>query len=61
MVDTEEYGDEEWIARSRGNDDAAVARRPPVDASGSPKECLRPELDDDVITTSRKVADDAAP
>jgi hypothetical protein len=24
MVDLEEYGDEEWIARSRGNDDAAV-------------------------------------
>lgn len=26
MVDVEEYGDEEWIARSRGNDDDAVAR-----------------------------------
>ncbi|MEL6893285.1 MAG: hypothetical protein AAFP84_16960 [Actinomycetota bacterium] len=26
MVDTEEYGDEEWIARSRGNDDDAVGR-----------------------------------
>ena len=26
MVDTEEYGDEEWIARSRGSDDDAVAR-----------------------------------
>ncbi len=26
MVDPEEYGGEEWIARSRGNDDAAVAR-----------------------------------
>ena len=25
MVDVDEYGDEEWIARSRGNDDAAVA------------------------------------
>ncbi len=25
MVDPEEYGGEEWIARSRGNDDAAVA------------------------------------
>lgn len=25
MVDTEEYGGEEWIARSRGNDDDAVA------------------------------------
>lgn len=25
MVDLEEYGDEEWIARSRGNDDAAIA------------------------------------
>ncbi|MCP3854814.1 MAG: hypothetical protein GY745_00520 [Actinomycetia bacterium] len=25
MVDVEEYGDEEWIARSRGNDDATVA------------------------------------
>ena len=24
MVDVDEYGDEEWIARSRGNDDAAV-------------------------------------
>jgi hypothetical protein len=26
MVDVEEYGDEEWIARSRGNDDDAVGR-----------------------------------
>jgi hypothetical protein len=26
MVDVEEYGDEEWIARSRGNDDDAIAR-----------------------------------
>ena len=26
MVDIEEYGDEEWIARSRGNDDTAVDR-----------------------------------
>ena len=26
MVDIEEYGDEEWIARSRGSDDEAVAR-----------------------------------
>ena len=26
MVDLDEYGDEEWIARSRGNDDAAIAR-----------------------------------
>ncbi|MEM7340541.1 MAG: hypothetical protein AAF467_17925 [Actinomycetota bacterium] len=26
MIDVEEYGDEEWIARSRGNDDEAVAR-----------------------------------
>jgi len=26
MVDVEEYGDEEWIARSRGNDDEAIAR-----------------------------------
>jgi len=25
MVNIDEYGDEEWIARSRGNDDAAVA------------------------------------
>ena len=25
MVDLEEYGDEEWIARSRGNDDEAIA------------------------------------
>lgn len=25
MVDVDEYGDEEWIARSRGNDDAAIA------------------------------------
>ena len=25
MVDIDEYGDEEWIARSRGNDDAAIA------------------------------------
>ncbi len=25
MIDVEEYGDEEWIARSRGNDDAAVS------------------------------------
>ncbi len=25
MVDIEEYGDEEWIARSRGNDDDAIA------------------------------------
>ncbi len=25
MVDMEEYGDEEWIARSRGNDDDAIA------------------------------------
>ena len=25
LVDLDEYGDEEWIARSRGNDDAAVA------------------------------------
>lgn len=25
MVDLEEYGSEEWIARSRGNDDAAVS------------------------------------
>ncbi len=25
MVDLDEYGDEEWIARSRGNDDAAIA------------------------------------
>jgi len=26
MIDVEEYGSEEWIARSRGNDDAAIAR-----------------------------------
>jgi hypothetical protein len=26
MVDIEEYGSEEWIARSRGNDDAAIRR-----------------------------------
>ncbi len=26
MVDEEEYGSEEWIARSRGNDDESVAR-----------------------------------
>ena len=26
MVDIEEYGSEEWIARSRGNDDEAIAR-----------------------------------
>ena len=26
MVDVDEYGDEEWIARSRGNDDDAVSR-----------------------------------
>ena len=26
MVDVEEYGSEEWIARSRGNDDDAIAR-----------------------------------
>lgn len=26
MVDVEEYGSEEWIARSRGNDDEAIAR-----------------------------------
>lgn len=26
MVDVDEYGDEEWIARSRGADDAAIAR-----------------------------------
>ena len=26
MVDVEEYGDEEWIARSRGNDDDAISR-----------------------------------
>ena len=26
MVDTEEYGGEEWIARSRGGDDEAIAR-----------------------------------
>jgi hypothetical protein len=26
MVDMAEYGDEEWIARSRGNDDAAISR-----------------------------------
>lgn len=26
MVDVEEYGDEEWIVRSRGNDDDAVRR-----------------------------------
>ncbi len=26
MIDVEEYGSEEWIARSRGNDDDAVAR-----------------------------------
>ena len=25
MVDVDEYGDEEWIARSRGNDDEAIA------------------------------------
>ncbi len=25
MVDLDEYGDEEWIARSRGNDDSAIA------------------------------------
>ena len=25
MVDVEEYGDEEWIARSRGSDDVAIA------------------------------------
>lgn len=25
MVDLDEYGSEEWIARSRGNDDAAIA------------------------------------
>ena len=25
MIDVDEYGDEEWIARSRGGDDAAVA------------------------------------
>ena len=25
MIDVEEYGSEEWIARSRGNDDAAIA------------------------------------
>lgn len=25
MVDVDEYGDEEWIARSRGNDDDAIA------------------------------------
>ena len=26
MVDVDEYGSEEWIARSRGNDDAAIER-----------------------------------
>ncbi|MFK8022695.1 MAG: hypothetical protein AB8G26_01920 [Ilumatobacter sp.] len=26
MIDVEEYGSEEWIARSRGNDDAAISR-----------------------------------
>lgn len=26
MVDPDEYGSEEWIARSRGNDDGAIAR-----------------------------------
>ncbi len=26
MVDVEEYGSEEWIARSRGSDDDAIAR-----------------------------------
>lgn len=26
MVDIDEYGDEEWIARSRGNDDGAISR-----------------------------------
>ena len=26
MVDPDEYGSEEWIARSRGNDDAAIGR-----------------------------------
>jgi hypothetical protein len=26
MVDIDEYGDEEWIARSRGNDDDAIAQ-----------------------------------
>ncbi|MEZ5372904.1 MAG: hypothetical protein R2704_09225 [Microthrixaceae bacterium] len=26
MVDVDEYGSEEWIARSRGNDDEAIAR-----------------------------------
>ena len=26
MVDVDEYGDEEWIARSRGNDDDAISR-----------------------------------
>jgi len=26
MIDLDEYGDEEWIARSRGNDDAAISR-----------------------------------
>ena len=26
MIDVEEYGGEEWIARSRGNDDGAIAR-----------------------------------
>jgi hypothetical protein len=26
MVDVDEYGSEEWIARSRGNDDAAIRR-----------------------------------
>lgn len=26
MVDIDEYGDEEWIARSRGNDDDAISR-----------------------------------
>ncbi len=25
MIDVEEYGDEEWIARSRGNDDPSIA------------------------------------
>ena len=25
MVDVDEYGDEEWIARSRGGDDQSVA------------------------------------
>lgn len=26
MIDIDEYGDEEWIARSRGNDDEAIAK-----------------------------------